>query len=118
MKAPPDNPGKTVAFPVKNGYRIARCADIVRCEAAGNYTMVFLANGQDFSLCKRLKEVEGMLPATVFCRVHQSHLVNLGWVELWVREGLLLAGGAMVPVAKSKRRAEKVYLFITEKQIL
>lgn len=103
MKAPPDHPGKTVAFPVKNGYRMARCEDIVRCQAAGNYTTVFLANGQDFSLCKRLKEVEALLPGEVFCRVHQSHLVNLGWVELWVREGLVLANGAKVAVAKSKR---------------
>lgn len=107
MKAPADHSGKTVAFPMKNGYRIVRCEDIVRCEAAGNYTKVFLANGQDFSLCKRLKEVEAMLPGEVFCRVHQSHLVNLGWVEMWVREGLVLRGGVKVPVARGKREGVK-----------
>lgn len=35
---------------MKNGYRIARCADIVRCEAAGNYTTVFSVNGDFFAL--------------------------------------------------------------------
>lgn len=82
---------------------MVRCEDIVRCQAAGNYTTIFLANGQGFSICKRLKEVEAMLPEEIFCRVHQSHLVNLGWVEMWVREGLVLANGAKVAVARGKR---------------
>jgi hypothetical protein len=117
MKSPPGHPVKTVAFPMKNGYRMVRCEDIVRCEAAGNYTTVFLANGQDFSLCKRLKEVEGMLPGEVFCRVHQSHLVNLGWVEMWVREGLVLANGVRVAVAKGRREELKKNLQIKKSTI-
>ncbi|MCF8245788.1 MAG: LytTR family transcriptional regulator [Saprospiraceae bacterium] len=103
MNLPSDNTGKTVVFPVRRGYRIVRYADIVRCQAAGNYTTIFLANGQEFSICKRLKDTAAMLPSEVFFRAHQSHLVNLWWVELWVREGLVLSNGAKVPVAKSRR---------------
>lgn len=113
MKQLTDHPGPTVALPMKNGYRIVRCSDIVRCEAAGNYTKFFLASGQEFSVCLRLKQVEEMLPEAVFCRVHRSHLVNLEWVEMWVRgEGnfLEMADGAMAPVARLKTRKLKTQL--------
>lgn len=110
-----DPSGKTIALPLKNGFRIVRLEGVIRCQAAGNYTKIFLAGEQEIIICKRLKEVEEMLPAEVFFRVHQSHLVNLDFVEMWVRKEkhiLKLKGGAEVPVARMRRNAMKEKLNI------
>ncbi len=115
MKPTPDHIGKKIALRVKAGYRIIRCEDIIRCQAAGNYTNIFLANGQEISICKRLKEVEGMLPTDMFCRVHQSHLVNVVLVEMWIKDNgdfLLLKGGMEVPVARQRKNMIKEKLKI------
>ncbi len=79
---------------------------IVHCRAAGNYTHIFLSTGKEAVICKRLKEVEALLPDMMFYRPHHSYLVNLSHVEMWVREGggyLRLTDGEKVPVARLRK---------------
>ena len=83
---------------------------IVFCRAAGNYTHIFLSNGKELSLCKRLKEVESLLPEALFYRVHQTYLVNLRHVKMWLRENgdfLHLSNGEKAPVARLRKKGLK-----------
>ena len=107
--------GQTISFPQKNGYRMVRVSEILHCKANGNYTHIFLENGQELKVCRRLKEIETLLPEEGFCRIHHSHLVNMAAVEMWVRgngDFLRMRGGAEVPVARSRRKTVRSLLKI------
>ena len=81
--------------------------EIVRCMADKNYTDVFLWNGKYITLSKTLKDFEEMLTEYGFFRVHQSHLINIRYIELY-EKGLggtvMMSDGSKVPV--SSRRKE------------
>ena len=102
-----------VALPVQSGYVMVLMNDIVHCKAAGNQTHIFLANGKEVVLYKRLHQMEKALPKKMFYRVHNSHLVNFKHVEMWVqrdRDYLYLSNGSKTPVAKVKKKGVKEWL--------
>jgi two-component system LytT family response regulator len=103
----PHTTENTVVLPVPNGYLMVSPQEIVRCEAAGNYTHVFLTGERKVTLCKRLKDFEASLPAGTFFRVHHSWLVNLSHVRMWLTEAgdsLCLSDGARVGVARGRKK--------------
>lgn len=80
--------------------------EITYCEADGNYTTVYTKSGQKTVVSKKIKEIEAMLPASSFYRVHQSYVVNTGCIKEYVRSDgqyLLIADGITVPVSRAKR---------------
>ncbi len=81
--------------------------DIIRCEADKNYTEIFLASQKKLVISKTLKEFEEMLVESGFFRTHQSHLINISFIESF-EKGLsgvaVLADGSKIPV--SSRRKE------------
>lgn len=50
--------------------------DIVSIEGKGNYTTIFLKNGQSTVMAKTLKKFESQLRLGTFLRIHKSYLVN------------------------------------------
>ena len=50
--------------------------DIVSIEGKGNYTTIFLKNGQSTVMAKTLKKFESQLRLSTFLRIHKSYLVN------------------------------------------
>ena len=53
-----------------------------------------------------LKEYDELLNEYDFFRVHHSHLINLDYVERFVRTDgtyVVMAGGEKIPIAKRKR---------------
>lgn len=80
---------------------------IVRCEAEGSYTCIFLDSGKSVLASKSLKEYESMLPAFFF-RVHKSHLVNLKKVvrfETGDKPRLFLEDNSQVVVSRRRKQA-------------
>ena len=95
-----------IAVPSNEGFELIKIADILYCEAASNYTQLYSINNKVHIASKTLKEYEDMLPASSFCRVHQSYLVNMTRVEKFVkgRGGILvLESGKSIPVSQNKR---------------
>ena len=79
---------------------------ILRLEATGNYTQFFFLDGTKLLVTKTLKEYDKMLSDNGFLRVHQSHLINLEQVKVYVKvDGgyLVMKSGAKVPVSVRKR---------------
>ncbi|MEY3956846.1 MAG: hypothetical protein RLZ73_1301 [Bacteroidota bacterium] len=50
--------------------------DIVSIEGKGNYTTIFLKNGETILMAKTLKKFESQLRLGTFLRIHKSYLVN------------------------------------------
>jgi len=90
-----------------NSIHAVKIKDIIRCMADKNYTDVFLLNGKYLTLSKTLKEFEEILTEHGFFRTHQSHLINIRFIESY-EKGLggtvVMSDGSKVPV--SSRRKE------------
>lgn len=82
-----------------------RIQDIMRCEAQGAYTQLFLKDSKPLMVSKVIKEFEFLLQDYGFYRVHQSHLINLKQVRKYVRSDnfLLMRDGAQVQLARSRK---------------
>ena len=79
--------------------------DILYCKGEGNYCYIFLENNENMLLSMKLKQVEELLPSGLFCRVHNSYIVNLSKVRSYHKaEGMIeLYSGFVVPVSREKR---------------
>lgn len=92
--------------------------DIIRCEAEGSYTFIYMLDGKKYLSSKALKEYDDLLNDRHFFRIHRSHLINLQMVESFEkgdRDVVNLKDKSNVEVSRKKRTEfveamEKVYL--------
>lgn len=83
-------------------------AEIVRLEADGAYTHVFVASGRKIMVSNNLKHYEEMLADSGFVRCHQSHMVNIRQIDHYKKTDggyLKMRDGASVPVSTRRREA-------------
>jgi two-component system LytT family response regulator len=76
---------RKIAFPSKDGLTFIPLRDIIRFEASGSYTFVFVRGGKKILSSKSIKEYEEMLPGSIFFRVHHSHIINLMEIKKYHR---------------------------------
>ena len=84
--------------------------EIVRCESNRNYTFIYLEGKKKLIVSKTLMEFEEVLGKYNFIRIHKSHLINMNYIDRYVKsEGgyMVLTDGTRLPVAVRK----KEYLF-------
>ena len=80
--------------------------DIARCESGGAYTFFYLKDGRKITVSRLLKEYDELLQNHGFFRVHQSHLININFINRFdKRQGgtLVMKDGACVPVSFRKK---------------
>lgn len=80
--------------------------DIVHCEADKNYTFFYLTDGKKILVSKTLKDYDTMLTGFSFFRVHQSHLINLNYVERYDKHdggSVILKDGSSIPLSPAKK---------------
>ena len=97
---------KRIALSTSDGIHLFEVADIIRCEAKGNYTEFFIKNHKPVLISKTLKEYEEMLTNQGFERIHQSHLINLTYLKSYVKTDggfVIMADNSHLPLAQSKR---------------
>lgn len=95
-----------IVLPSLDGYRLVDIKDIVYCKASGSYTQFLFANGTKELVSTRLGECAQLLPTTLFIRVHHSYIVNLSYIDRYVkgRGGyLVLHNGDQIDVAVSRK---------------
>ena len=93
-------------FQTLEGFQWSQASDIIRCEADGNYTHLFLKNKTKTTTTRNLKEMEEMLEDYSFIRVHNSYIVNINETERYIRgEGgyLVMSDGSSVNVSRSRK---------------
>lgn len=97
-----------MAIPTITGLIFIPVQEIVRFEAKGNYTTIFLANGETILATRTVKDYEEVLPETIFCRVHNSHIINLSRIQKYQKGrggNVIMEDGSVIEVA-SRRREE------------
>jgi two-component system, LytTR family, response regulator len=75
---------KKIAIQHKNKLELIYLSDIVYLKADGNYTWIFLQNGERVFVPKTLKEYEDILcenDDSSFIRVHRAHIVNISHIN-------------------------------------
>ncbi len=96
-----------LALPTKEGVHFLLPADIIRCEALGNYTRFFTTAGKSYVISKTLGEYDALLTPQNFIRTHKSHLVNKKFISFIDHDGFaVLKDNTKVEV--SRRRKEEV----------
>lgn len=75
---------KIIVF-TQNGYEIIEAKDIIRCEAQGAYTDIFLDSKRKITTSQNLKTFELQLGSFNFLRIHKSHLICLDKVKSFTR---------------------------------
>ncbi len=102
----PDELPTRMCLHTQDKIEVVDIQDVVRCESSDNYTVFYFENGKKLMVTRTLKTFEKQLEKHQFFRSHQSHLVNLQYLQSFVRtEGgyLLLKNGHQVPVSVRKR---------------
>ncbi len=97
-----------IALNTGNGLLFTRPDEILRIESQGNYTYVFLENGERHLISQLLTSFEKMLPGPPFFRAHQSHLVNTAFIRKLSRadgDSLVMVDKSVVPLARRRREA-------------
>ncbi len=69
-----------VVLPTLQGFDVIKTASIVRLQAKGNFTEVFLTDGTRKLICKFLKHFDDILDDP-FIRVHRSFIVNRHFIR-------------------------------------
>ena len=80
--------------------------DVIRLEAASNYTTIFMVGGKKIVASKTLKEFEETLTESGFFRVHNTHLINLNYVDKYKKgEGgyVIMTDASEVEVSRTKK---------------
>ncbi|MEL6589362.1 MAG: LytTR family DNA-binding domain-containing protein [Bacteroidota bacterium] len=102
----PKQEGRLV-LPTMEGFIVKDIKRIIRCEAERNYTHFYFADRTKMLVPRTLKVYDELLSPLGFCRVHQSHLLNLQQIEEYKRRkkgGIaILAQGQEIPVSESRK---------------
>ena len=62
------------------GFKLVQVDDIMYIEGDGNYCTIFLKNMEKVVVTKQIGTYEDVLPASKFCRIHKSTMVNQKYV--------------------------------------
>jgi two-component system, LytTR family, response regulator len=112
MKVLLDNMGtlnlsqQKMAVPTMTGLVFVAIRDIIRFEAKGNYTIIFLNNGDKVTASRNIKDYEDLLPGSIFYRIHNSHIINLQNIQKYHkgRGGyVIMDDGTSIEVAIRRR---------------
>ncbi len=79
--------------------------EILYAESDGNYSTIFLSDGQKIVLTKKLKEVNELLPEESFFRIHNSYIINLNKIKEFLKTDgyVVLKSNHKIPVSRQKK---------------
>ncbi len=95
-----------LALRTQDKIHICQVTEVMRCQADNNYTHFWFTQGKPLLVTKTLKHFDQLLQGLDFCRVHQSHLINLNEVKEFVKSDggyLVMKDGSRIPVSSRKR---------------
>lgn len=79
--------------------------EILYAESDGNYSTLYLVDGQKIVLTKKLKEVNTLLPSDCFFRIHNSYIINLNKIKEFLKTDgyVILQSNHKIPVSRQKK---------------
>ena len=97
-----------IALPSMEGLQFVNLDEIIYCESQDNYTQFFLTDGKRIMVSKTIKHFEELLDPNSFFRVHQSNIINLKYIDKYVKgEGgyVVMKKGERIPVSRRRKDA-------------
>ena len=97
-----------IVLPQMNGFEVIRVKDVVRIQANDNFSDFHMLDGSKKVICRTLKHYEELLADFDFLRVHKSHLINLQYVQRYIKgKGgqLVMTDKSEVEVSQNKKKA-------------
>ncbi|MBL4708005.1 MAG: response regulator transcription factor [Flavobacteriales bacterium] len=93
---------KKLGIPSKGTLQLKSLQDIIRCEANGNYTFIYINDKERIIVPKTIKVFEELLTNNGFIRIHQSHLINQKYLEeIRIKKNLIfLKNGVQLPISR------------------
>ncbi|MBT8219819.1 MAG: LytTR family DNA-binding domain-containing protein [Bacteroidia bacterium] len=91
-----------------DGIYFVNLKDIVRLEADDNYTHIFLKDNHRITASKTIKSYGELLESVNFFRVHKRHVVNLNFMQKFVKgDGgyIVMDDGKEIEVSRRRRPA-------------
>ncbi len=108
--------GHRIALPLMKELRFVIPEEIIRLEAANNYTHFYLTKNEKLIVSKGMFEFDDILEPYGIIRCHQSHMVNIKMIKSLKRQDyvneLLLEDGSTVPVSRLRLEAVKDAMII------
>lgn len=79
--------------------------EVLYCEGDGNYTTIFLLNGDKILITQTLKKISEKLGDVDFFRVHNSFIINLSRVKEYLKSDayLIMEDGKHIPVSRNRK---------------
>lgn len=109
---PPLSRDDTMFVRLSDNFQFIRLSNIIKIEAADDYSVVFLLNGESHLTLKPMKEWEARLPANTFTRIHRSTIINMDQVarlEPWFNQSYkVYLNGLREPVTLSRRFFQEI----------
>ncbi len=90
------------------GFQVIALADILYLAAENCYTIFHLVNGNKITASKTIAEFEEMLEAASFFRIHKSFMININYLEEYIRGdggSVIMHGGIEVEVSRRRKEA-------------
>ncbi len=82
-------------------------AEIIRCEADGNYTHFYLQNKQHIMASRPIGLFAELLESFNFIRCHKSNLINMEHVMRYSEEGLTMKDQSQVDISRRRKKDVK-----------
>ncbi len=95
-----------IAIPNSEGLEFITIQNVLRIESSSNYSRIYLTDGRNVLVTRLLKDFEDILTPYRFFRVHHSHLINLNYIQKYIRgEGgqVVMQNGDVIDVARRKK---------------
>jgi two-component system LytT family response regulator len=79
--------------------------DILYIESDGNYSTFIMTNNQKMVVTKKIKEIDALLPANYFFRIHNSYIINLNKIKEFVKNDgyVVMESNDKIPVARLRK---------------
>ncbi|MEO8415845.1 MAG: LytTR family DNA-binding domain-containing protein [Ginsengibacter sp.] len=95
-----------IAISTSEGIEFIPIKNIVHIESKSNYSKIYLRENKSMIVSKILKDFEEMLLPYNFYRVHNSHLINLNYIQKYIRSQgghVLLQDGTLIDISRRKK---------------
>ena len=93
-----------IILPTLQGFDVIKAESIIKLQANGNFTDIYLADGSKKMICKFLKHFDELLDAP-FTRIHRSFIVNVNFIKSYSKS----AGGYVVLTDGSEVEVSATY---------
>lgn len=101
-----DNSSKKITIKSIDSIEIRDVEEIVRLESDGNYTLIYISDGNKIVSSSTLGSFEETLVPNGFYRTHRSHLINHMYFRTYNKSGFVtLKDGTEVPIAKRQKQS-------------